>query len=193
MRIQRQTADPIYASRGRRNPAGSDLSPLKARLPRRRRELPRTAEYHDRSQRRHLHRQHPRQRLAGRLKHRQHRQTEALRRPCPTESKKSRRHQTASKSASSSPSTGLRRRIRKTTHSAATRGQWKGGYATPDSGRFQPEVETATLSKDGTSVRLRTSALKTGFVYEINCRVKDNDKPLWPATGHYIYPAPDPE
>jgi mono/diheme cytochrome c family protein len=62
---------------------------------------------------------------------------------------------------------------------------WKGGYATPDSGRFQPEVEAATLSKDGTRVRLRTSELKTGFLYELNCRIKDNDAPLWPATGHY--------
>ena len=63
--------------------------------------------------------------------------------------------------------------------------EWKGGYATPDSGRFQPKVESATLSPDGTSVRLKTSELKTGFVYEINCRLKDNDVALWPATGHY--------
>lgn len=62
---------------------------------------------------------------------------------------------------------------------------WKGGYATPDSGRFQPKVEKATLSVDGTSVRLKTSELKTGFVYEINCRIKINNAPLWPTTGHY--------
>lgn len=63
--------------------------------------------------------------------------------------------------------------------------EWKGGYATPDSGRFQPKVETATLAADGKSVRLKTSELKTGFVYEVNCRIKDNDVALWPATGHY--------
>ena len=63
--------------------------------------------------------------------------------------------------------------------------EWKGGYATPDSGRFQPKVEAATLADDGTSVRLKTSDLKPGFVYEINCRLKDNDALLWPATGHY--------
>jgi mono/diheme cytochrome c family protein len=63
--------------------------------------------------------------------------------------------------------------------------KWKGGYATPDSGRFQPKVEAATLSADGMSVRLKTSELKTGFVYEINCLIKDDDAPLWPATGHY--------
>lgn len=63
--------------------------------------------------------------------------------------------------------------------------EWKGGYATPDSGRFQPKVEAARPSADGTSVRLRTSKLKTGFVYEINCLIKEADKPLWPATGHY--------
>ncbi|NQV22982.1 MAG: hypothetical protein HQ518_01335 [Rhodopirellula sp.] len=63
--------------------------------------------------------------------------------------------------------------------------EWKGGYATEDSGRFQPKVETATLSTDGTSVRLKTNELKTGFVYEINCRLKENNTPLWPATGHY--------
>ena len=63
--------------------------------------------------------------------------------------------------------------------------EWKGGYATEDSGRFQPRVETATLYADGSSVRLKTSELKTGFVYEINCRLKENETPLWPATGHY--------
>lgn len=63
--------------------------------------------------------------------------------------------------------------------------EWKGGYATPDSGRFQPKVESATLSADGTSVRVKTSELKTGFVYEINCLIKNDDAPLWPATGHY--------
>tara|TARA_R110002072_G_scaffold303094_1_gene493210 strand:+ start:5072 stop:9337 length:4266 start_codon:yes stop_codon:yes gene_type:complete len=63
--------------------------------------------------------------------------------------------------------------------------EWKGGYATDDSGRFQPKVETATLSADGTSVRLNTSELKTGYVYELNCRFKENETPLWPATGHY--------
>jgi mono/diheme cytochrome c family protein len=63
--------------------------------------------------------------------------------------------------------------------------EWKGGYATPDSGRFQPKVDTAAISPDGTTVRLKTTELKTGFVYEINCRLKDNDVALWPATGHY--------
>ena len=63
--------------------------------------------------------------------------------------------------------------------------EWKGGYATEDSGRFQPKVETATLSADGTRVRLGTSELKPGFVYEINCRLKDKEVSLWPATGHY--------
>jgi len=63
--------------------------------------------------------------------------------------------------------------------------EWKGGYATPDSARFQPKVRSAELSTDGTSVRLKTSELKTGFVYEINCLIKQNDTPLWPATGHY--------
>jgi len=63
--------------------------------------------------------------------------------------------------------------------------EWKGGYATPDSGRFQPKVAAATLSADGTSVRLKTSELKKGFVYEINCLIKIDDTPLWPATGHY--------
>ncbi len=63
--------------------------------------------------------------------------------------------------------------------------EWKGGYATPDSGRFQPKVESATLSADGTNVRLKTSELKTGFVYEINCLIKQDKTPLWPSTGHY--------
>ena len=63
--------------------------------------------------------------------------------------------------------------------------EWKGGYATPDSGRFQPKVETATISVDGKSVRLKTSELKTGYVYEINYLIKQDKTPLWPATGHY--------
>lgn len=63
--------------------------------------------------------------------------------------------------------------------------EWKGGYATPDSGRFQPTVERASLSVDGTAVRLKTSTLKTGFIYEINCRIKHDNRPLWPATGHF--------
>lgn len=62
---------------------------------------------------------------------------------------------------------------------------WKGSYSTPDSGRFQPSLDSVTVSPDGRTARIRTSPLKTGFVYEINCRFKDGDTALWPATGHY--------
>lgn len=74
--------------------------------------------------------------------------------------------------------------------------EWKGGYATPDSGRFQPEIKSATLSTDGRRVRLKTGPLKAGFVYEINCRIIAGDQSLWPSTGHYTLhriPSGDPD
>lgn len=63
--------------------------------------------------------------------------------------------------------------------------KWGGGYATPDSGRYQPDIESVDVSADGKSARLNVAPLKTGFVFEINCRLKVDDEALWPATGHY--------
>ncbi len=62
---------------------------------------------------------------------------------------------------------------------------WQGSYATPDSGRYQPTIESVAVSKDGLTADLKVAPLKTGFVYEINCGVQVDGEPLWPATGHY--------
>ena len=62
---------------------------------------------------------------------------------------------------------------------------WQGSYATPDSGRYQPTIESVDVSEDGLSAVLKVAPLKTGFVYEINCGLQVDGEPLWPATGHY--------
>jgi hypothetical protein len=62
---------------------------------------------------------------------------------------------------------------------------WGGGYASPDSGRYVPKVTQAKVSQDGKSVELIIDRRQTGFVYEINCQLKNGTQPFWPATGHY--------
>jgi mono/diheme cytochrome c family protein/glucose/arabinose dehydrogenase len=62
---------------------------------------------------------------------------------------------------------------------------WGGGYATPDSGRYEPKVTKATVSENGTSVDLTIDRRQQGYVYEINCKLKSGTQSLWPATGHY--------
>ena len=62
---------------------------------------------------------------------------------------------------------------------------WEGSYATPDSGRYQPTIESVAVSDDGMTADLKVAPLKTGFVYEINCGLQVGGEPLWPATGHY--------
>ena len=62
---------------------------------------------------------------------------------------------------------------------------WQGSYATPDSGRYQPTIESVAVSEDGLSAVLNVAPLKTGFVYEINCSLQVGGELLWPATGHY--------
>ncbi len=62
---------------------------------------------------------------------------------------------------------------------------WQGSYATPDTGRYQPTIESVAVSEDGLTADLKVAPLKTGFVYEINCGLQVGGEPLWPATGHY--------
>ena len=62
---------------------------------------------------------------------------------------------------------------------------WEGSYATPDSGRYQPTIESVAVSEDGLTADLKVAPLKTGFVYEINCGLQVGGELLWPATGHY--------
>lgn len=65
--------------------------------------------------------------------------------------------------------------------------KWKGGYATPDSGRYKVSVTSVDVSDDAHTVRLHVDRLRTGYVYEVSCGRIDasSEKPLWPATGHY--------
>jgi len=72
------------------------------------------------------------------------------------------------------------------TISAYTR-VWKGGYATPDSGRHKVTVTAADVSADGKEVTLTVDALQEKFVYDVACgRIgPDPEKPLWPTVGYY--------
>ena len=60
---------------------------------------------------------------------------------------------------------------------------WKGGYGTPDSGRYVPRIHNADVSSSGNIVRLKVDPLKAGFVYDISVDLPDAE--LWPSTGHY--------
>lgn len=64
---------------------------------------------------------------------------------------------------------------------------WKGGYATPDSGRHRVAVKSVELSADAKTVRLATETLREQHVYEVTAgRIgADAAKALFPATGHY--------
>ena len=62
---------------------------------------------------------------------------------------------------------------------------WGGSYATPDSGRYQAEIRQIQVADDATLVRITVDQIKAGFVYDVNCRLRDTGQPLWPDTGHY--------
>jgi hypothetical protein len=62
--------------------------------------------------------------------------------------------------------------------------EWKGGYATPDTGQHRPTVERVDVSPDRLTVTLHCTGLRRGFVYEV--RVGDlAEEPLWPTVGYY--------
>ena len=73
---------------------------------------------------------------------------------------------------------------------------WQGSYATPDTGRYTPQVKHVAVSGDGKTVRLRVDELREAYVYEVNCAaLAVEEDELFPATGHYtmnrIPPAAD--
>ena len=72
------------------------------------------------------------------------------------------------------------------TLSAYTR-VWKGGYATPDSGRHAVPVKSVSVADDAKTVRLHIGPMHAGDVYDITCgRIGTAPNPaLWPDTGHY--------
>lgn len=62
---------------------------------------------------------------------------------------------------------------------------WQGTYETPDSGRYQPPIDSVTVGSDGLTARLKVDRLKTDFVYEINCPAVFGSNDAWPTTGSY--------
>ena len=64
---------------------------------------------------------------------------------------------------------------------------WKGGYATPDSGRHKVTVTGADVSADRRRVELTVDQLQEKYVYEVTCRRigMDQETPLWPTTAYY--------
>jgi hypothetical protein len=64
---------------------------------------------------------------------------------------------------------------------------WKGGYATPDSGRYRVGIKSIEIAPGDKIVRLHVNQLKERFVYEVTCsKVNSADgTELWPKTGHY--------
>lgn len=63
---------------------------------------------------------------------------------------------------------------------------WQGSYATPDSGRYTPQVISAVISSDRQSVQLTLDELREGYVYEVNCSALAAEGEEWfPGTGHY--------
>ncbi len=64
--------------------------------------------------------------------------------------------------------------------------EWQGSYATPDSGRYTPEVTDIQLDADGRTVALTIPDRRAKYVYEVNCaNLADKEQELFPATGHY--------
>ena len=62
---------------------------------------------------------------------------------------------------------------------------WGGSYATPDSGRYQAKIKNILVNDDASRVRITVDRIKAGFVYDVNCQLRDHGQPLWPDTGYY--------
>ena len=64
---------------------------------------------------------------------------------------------------------------------------WEGSYATPDSGRYAPQVESVQLSDGNRIVTLFIDDLRPRFVYDIACGSlpSADGSDLWPNTAYY--------
>jgi hypothetical protein len=64
---------------------------------------------------------------------------------------------------------------------------WEGSYATPDSGRYEPRVESVDVSADATTVTLHTSELRERYVYDVTCAAigAGDNRSLHPAAAAY--------
>jgi hypothetical protein len=71
---------------------------------------------------------------------------------------------------------------------------WKGSYATEDSGRYQPRIESIEVSPDGRTVRLVVDRLEAGFVYDVGVkRLHRNGGEMFPDVGYYTMNRLPPE
>ncbi len=73
---------------------------------------------------------------------------------------------------------------------------WKGGYATPDSGRHKLSVSVAKQKKEGRTVSLIVPNRREGYVYEISCGGLSTalKETLFPSAAHYtLHKIPKPE
>jgi mono/diheme cytochrome c family protein/glucose/arabinose dehydrogenase len=64
---------------------------------------------------------------------------------------------------------------------------WRGGYATPDSGRHRVTLRQCTASPDGLRVTLVSDRLREGYVYEVSTAAIGTTphQAFWPRTGYY--------
>ncbi|HBN78975.1 MAG TPA: hypothetical protein DD473_24820 [Planctomycetaceae bacterium] len=59
---------------------------------------------------------------------------------------------------------------------------WEGAYASPDSGRYRPEITSLEVDDGGKTVRINVDQLKPSFVYELHL---NEALDLFPASAYY--------
>lgn len=63
---------------------------------------------------------------------------------------------------------------------------WKGSYATEDSGRYEPRIQSVDVSADARIVRLHVDRLESSFVYDVAVKsISADGQLLFPDIGHY--------
>ena len=63
---------------------------------------------------------------------------------------------------------------------------WKGSYATEDSGRYEPQIQSIDFSADLRTVRLHVDRLEPSYVYDVAVKsISADGRELFPAIGHY--------
>jgi cbb3-type cytochrome oxidase cytochrome c subunit len=63
---------------------------------------------------------------------------------------------------------------------------WKGNYATDDSGRYAPRIQSIDHSADGRTVTLHVDRLEPEYVYDVVVKpISADGQPLFPDIGYY--------
>lgn len=63
---------------------------------------------------------------------------------------------------------------------------WKGSYATEDSGRYTPRIQTVDVSDDARTVRLHVDRLEPSYVYDVSVQsISADGGELFPNIGYY--------